>query len=226
MFLSHTTGSNGYSSALLSVIALLLWRALSAPEIGKAHRIQAVTAIHNHLCIQKKSGKKGDDYLCLKSMIYDCPFQQEMGSTIKDQIHCIQREDGKHYHKDQETVRTGLTQNEAWWEEKEEEFSLLKAVCCIQNAPHEELKKMFTMLKKEVPFQVLLYSYLLVLTWIKTRRGHGWRAKGHFGSKEAQINVKVQPVPSVYTTQRQNKKDIYLCAFPSKCGCFRKSVSC
>lgn len=93
MDVSHTTGSYGSSSVLLAVIALLLWRALSAAEIGKAHSMQALTEIHNHVCIQKRSEeKRANNYQRLKSMIYDCPFQVEMGNTIKHRIYCIQRE--------------------------------------------------------------------------------------------------------------------------------------
>lgn len=103
MDVSHTMDSYGPSSVLLAVIALLLRGALSAAEIGKAHRIQALAAIHNCVCIQKKS----DDYQRLISMIYDWPFQVEMGNTIKRQIHCIQKKDGKHQRWDQETIRPG-----------------------------------------------------------------------------------------------------------------------
>lgn len=66
MDVSHTMDSYGPSSVLLAVIALLLRGALSAAEIGKAHRIQALAAIHNCVCIQKRS----DDYQSLISMIY------------------------------------------------------------------------------------------------------------------------------------------------------------
>lgn len=98
MDVSHTMDSYGPSSVLLAIIALLLWGALSAAEIGKAHRIQALTAIHNGVCvcIQKKSEKKewsmiyGDLYL----WSYDRPFQVEMGNTIKHQIRSIQKKNG------------------------------------------------------------------------------------------------------------------------------------
>lgn len=103
MDVSHTRDSYGPSSALLAVIALLLRGALSAAEIGKGHRIQALAAIHNCVCIQRKN----DDYQCLMSMIFDCPLQVEMGCTIKHGIHRIQRKDGEHQHRDQETIRTG-----------------------------------------------------------------------------------------------------------------------
>lgn len=87
--------------------SVLLWGALIAADIGKANTIQALTEIHNHVCIQKNSEKKKDWWLCLISMIYDCPFQVETGDTIKPQIHCIQRQDGKYQRRDEETVRTG-----------------------------------------------------------------------------------------------------------------------
>lgn len=58
MDVSLTMGSYGPSSVLLAVIALLLRAALSAAEIGKAHRKHAVAAIHNSVCIQKRSERK------------------------------------------------------------------------------------------------------------------------------------------------------------------------
>lgn len=84
MDVSHTMHSYRNSSGLLAVITLFSG-ALIAAEIGKAHRTQALAAIHKRVCIQKKSGgkKRSDDYLCLISMIYDCPFQVEMGNTIQ-----------------------------------------------------------------------------------------------------------------------------------------------
>lgn len=61
---------------------------MSGAEIAKAHRIQTLAAIHNSVCIQKRS----DDYQCLISMIYDHSFQVEMGNTIRRQSRRIQRE--------------------------------------------------------------------------------------------------------------------------------------
>lgn len=58
MDVSLTMGSYGPSSVLLAVIALLLRATLSAAEIGKAHRKQAVAAIHTSVCIQKRSERK------------------------------------------------------------------------------------------------------------------------------------------------------------------------
>lgn len=97
----------GPSSVLLAVITLLLSRVLIAAEIRKAH---TGTRCNTQPCVYSKEEwgeKRSDDYLCLLSMIYDCPFQVEMGNTIQRQIHCIQRQDGKYQHRDQETVRTG-----------------------------------------------------------------------------------------------------------------------
>lgn len=59
MDVSHTIASYGPSSVLLAVIALLLRGAVIAAEIGKSHRIQTLTPIHNRECIQKKGRKKG-----------------------------------------------------------------------------------------------------------------------------------------------------------------------
>lgn len=74
MDVSHTMDSYGPSSVLLAVIALLLRGALSAAEIGKAHRIQAFAAIHNCVCIQKRS----DDYQS-ESDIYDLRLPISIG---------------------------------------------------------------------------------------------------------------------------------------------------
>lgn len=54
MDVSHTMDSYGPSSVLLAVIALLFRVALSGAEIAKAHRIQALAAIHNILCVFKR----------------------------------------------------------------------------------------------------------------------------------------------------------------------------
>lgn len=54
MDVSHTMDSYGPSSVLLAVIALLLRGAVSAAEIGKAHGIQALTAIHNCVYVYSK----------------------------------------------------------------------------------------------------------------------------------------------------------------------------
>lgn len=54
MDVSHTMGSYGPSSDLLAVIALLLREALSGDEIEKAHRMQALAAIHNCVCVYSK----------------------------------------------------------------------------------------------------------------------------------------------------------------------------
>lgn len=102
---SHTMASYGPSSVCLAVIALLLWGALAAMEIEKAHRTLAT--IHICVCVQKRCG---ENYLCLMSMIYHRPFKEETGDTINHQIHCIQRKDGKHQHRDQETIRTNTEQ--------------------------------------------------------------------------------------------------------------------
>lgn len=52
MDVSHTMDSYGPSSVLLAVIALLLRGALSAAEIGKAHRIQALC--NTQQCVYSK----------------------------------------------------------------------------------------------------------------------------------------------------------------------------
>lgn len=78
MDVSHTTGSYGPSSVLLAVITLLLWRALSAAEIGKAHSIQALAAIHIHVCIQK-SGRRGRGWWLSVPEIYDLQLPSPSG---------------------------------------------------------------------------------------------------------------------------------------------------
>ena len=50
---------------------------------------------------------RSDDYLSVISVICDWSFQVEMGNTLMQQIHCIQRNNGNHQHRDQETGRTG-----------------------------------------------------------------------------------------------------------------------
>lgn len=92
MDVSHTIDSYGPPCVLLAVIALLLRGALSAAEIGKAHRMQALAAIHNNVCIQKRT----DDYQRLISMIYDCHFEWRR-NTMKHQTPCIQMEGGQHW---------------------------------------------------------------------------------------------------------------------------------
>lgn len=71
-------------------------------HIGYRHSLQYTT-----VCVFKRRVKKrSDDYLCQISVIYDWPFQAEMGNTTKHQTHCIQRKNGKHQHRDRETGRT------------------------------------------------------------------------------------------------------------------------
>lgn len=59
MDVSHTMDSYGPSSVWLAIIALFLWGALSAAEIGKAHRMQALAAIHNCESVQKSKWGEG-----------------------------------------------------------------------------------------------------------------------------------------------------------------------
>lgn len=61
MDVAGTMGSYGPSSVLLAVIALLLKAALSAAQIGKVHRKQALAAIHN--CVFKRGVKRREWWL-------------------------------------------------------------------------------------------------------------------------------------------------------------------
>lgn len=61
-------------------------------HIGYRHSLQYTTV----RVFKRRVKKKIDDYLCLISMIYNCPLQVEMGNTIKHPISCVQRKDGKH----------------------------------------------------------------------------------------------------------------------------------
>lgn len=152
MDVSHTMDSYGPSSVLLAVIALLFRVALSGAEIAKAHRIQALAAIHN-LCVYSK-----EEWWLSVPDIYDLrPFISSgdgQHNKAPKSLHSKERRKAPALRS--RNSQDWLTQSGALWK-------LLE--CCVQKMWNS--KKIITLL----PFHLLPYICIHVVHCIHAVHG-------------------------------------------------------